>query len=58
MTQHDPFVQGFNRARLERLRAAYDAALLDKLEAFNFEGHVLLTAYAKYVIEYLEGALR
>lgn len=43
----------FDRATLERLRAAYHAARGQ--DQFEFDGHVLLTSYAKYLIEYLEG---
>ena len=45
----------FDKAKLEALRVAYLAAVEAKEEIFTFEGHELLTAYAKYLIEYLAG---
>ncbi len=47
----------FNRPKLERLKAARDAALLAGHTAFTFEGACWLVDYAKYVIEYLEARL-
>lgn len=35
-------------------RKAYAAAVKSGAETFEFEGHTVLTAYAKYVIEYME----
>lgn len=35
------------------LKRAYEHAVEIKAEAFTFEGQVILTSYAKYMIEYL-----
>lgn len=45
---------GFDRDKLERLRAARDAALLERKDVFVFEGELYLVEYAKYLIEYLD----
>lgn len=42
-------------ADLPALKKAYEQAVKDKKEQFNFNSHPLLVSYAKYVIEYLEG---
>lgn len=47
----------FDRAKLERLKAAHGTALRAGLDTFTFEGELYSTAYAKYVIEYLEDRL-
>jgi hypothetical protein len=47
----------FDRAKLERLKTARDAAILHGHTAFTFEGACWLVDYAKYVIEYLEARL-
>lgn len=36
-------------------RRAYRQAVKEGKESFIFEGHKVLTAYAKYVVEYLDG---
>jgi hypothetical protein len=48
----------FTRAKLERLKKAYDRARLKGEHQFMFEGKALLTNYAKYLIEYLEGVIK
>ena len=35
------------------LGRAYEEALAQNKESFSFQGHTLLTAYAKYVLQYL-----
>jgi len=40
--------------KIEQLKAAYDKALHEKAETFMFEKNEILTAYAKYMIQYLE----
>ena len=47
----------FDRPKLERLKAARDAALLSGKTAFQFENGTWLVEYAKVVIEYLEARL-
>ena len=44
----------FDVNKLDRLKVAYRKAVSAGLEQFSFEGHELLTAYARYLIEYLE----
>ena len=44
----------FDRAKLARLKTAYEAAKAAKTEQFEFEGHQLLVGFAKYMIEFLE----
>jgi len=36
-----------------RLRRRYERAVREQAESFTFEGHELLTSYAKYLLEYL-----
>jgi len=43
----------FDKQKLSDLKKQYDKAVADKKESFIFEGKELLTAYAKYLIEYL-----
>jgi hypothetical protein len=37
-----------------KLKSDYSNAVKNNKEQFTFEGHELLTDYAKYMIEYLE----
>lgn len=48
----------FTRAKLDELKQAYTKAKQKGAEQFEFEGHPLLVAYAKYLIQYLEGAFK
>jgi hypothetical protein len=48
----------FTRAKLAKLKEMYSHAKANKIEQFQFEGHPMLTAYAKYLIEYLEGRFK
>ncbi len=43
-----------SKSDLGTLKRMYDAAVFHKRESFEFKGQVLLTQYAKYVIEYTE----
>ena len=43
----------FNRRRVGELQAAYDQAVENNLEQFTFQGEELLTAYAKYMLQFL-----
>lgn len=47
----------FDRPKLRRLQAAYKNAVAVGATQFDFEGTELLVSYARYLIEYLEGAL-
>jgi hypothetical protein len=39
--------------KVKALKKAYALALLHGADQFEFDGHELLTAYAKYLLEYL-----
>lgn len=43
-----------NGQNYKRLKKTYDKALEEKKESFVFQGHELLVAYAKYLLEYLK----
>jgi len=43
----------FTPETFENLRKSYETALQYKTEVFKFQGHDLLTEYAKYLIQYL-----
>ena len=40
---------------LPRLRRLYQNAKRSGAESFTFQGHEVLTGYAKYMLQYLEG---
>jgi hypothetical protein len=44
----------FNREKLDALIIRHKEAVQNNEDAFNFEGHKLLTNYAKYLIQYLQ----
>lgn len=46
--------RGITSENLEAFKEAYQKALDGGLAQFDFEGQKVLTAYAKYVIEYIE----
>jgi hypothetical protein len=48
----------FNIFDLNRLKAKYKEAVEKKQEMFLFDQEEILTSYAKYLIEYLEIALK
>lgn len=43
----------FDLQTYSRLKKEYQQAVDNKMEMFMFDGHDLLTDYAKYLIEYL-----
>ncbi len=47
----------FDAAKVERLRAAYADARQRGATEFVFDGHALVTDYAMYLLEYLDGRL-
>ena len=47
----------FSREKTENLRTAYDEAVRTGAEVFEVEGLQLVTGYAKYLLEYLDGRL-
>ena len=48
----------FDWEKLNRLKTAYNNAVKSGQNSFIFEGHELLTNYAKYLIEYLNSVIR
>ena len=44
----------FDKVTYQRLKNEYQKSVDNNIEVFIFDGHELLTAYAKYMIEYLE----
>lgn len=44
----------FDKVKAERLQLRYNEAVANNEEQFVFEGHDLLTAYAKYLVEFLQ----
>ena len=48
----------FDKARLKRLKIAYNDTIIKEQKSFIFEGRELLVNYAKHMIEYLEGRLK
>lgn len=44
----------FTEESFEKFKSLYKKSNEKQLESFNFEGHEVLTLYAKYVIEYVE----
>lgn len=47
----------FDRTKLKELKQLYSIAVKDGRESFMYEGHELLTSYAKYLIEFLTDRL-
>ena len=44
----------FDKSKYQELQDAYNKAKQQNKEQFNFYGEVLLTTYAKYLLEYLK----
>ena len=44
----------FDKLKYEKLKVMYMRAEKSNYKDFMFEGHLLLTSYAKYLLEYLE----
>jgi len=53
----DPDFFTFDRKTTSVLRYYYDRAVEEGLEEFHFAGRLLLTSYARYLLEYLEKKL-
>ncbi len=47
----------FDREKTESLRKAYDVSIRSNFKSFQFEGNEYLTAYAGYLLEYLDARL-
>jgi hypothetical protein len=48
----------WDRPMLERFKKAHADAVAKKVTKFTFDGNEFLVAYAKYLIQYLEGVLK
>ena len=44
--------------KLKELKKAYDKAVKENKETFEIENFLILTAYAKYLIQYLEKTMK
>jgi hypothetical protein len=44
----------FTDELFEEFKSLYEKNVKDEKESFEFQGHEVLTSYAKYVIQYLE----
>lgn len=53
----DPPVIEWTVAKRDRLAIAYQHAVEEDLPQIRFEGHVLVTGYAKYLLQYLNQRL-
>ena len=47
----------FDHTKLKELKRLYSISVKEGKESFTFEGHELLTSYAKYLIEYVTDRL-
>jgi hypothetical protein len=47
----------FDQPTYQKLKTEYSKAKSDNIEIFVFQGHELLTDYAKYLLEYLESKM-
>lgn len=54
---NDRIMIDFDKPKRERLREAYQKALEEGKDRFDFDGHEVLTRYAYYLLEYLDQAL-
>jgi len=44
----------FTEESFKKFKSLYNESNEKQLKSFNFEGHEVVTLYAKYVIEYVE----
>jgi hypothetical protein len=47
----------FDLEKYNSLKVSYEKAVSENKEQFTFESQILLTSYAKYLLEYLENVL-
>jgi hypothetical protein len=47
----------FDLEKYNSLKVSYEKAVSENKEQFTFENQILLTSYAKYLLEYLENVL-
>ena len=48
----------WTRPMLRLFKVEYQIAVEKKLDVFTFQGNEFVTAFAKYLIEYLEGVFK
>jgi len=51
---NDVITTTFDKNKYQELKHAYELAIEDNKEQFNFYGEILLVSYAKYLLEYLK----
>jgi hypothetical protein len=56
MTRRDHEIT-FTVHDVQSLRDAYEKALKDRAVTFDWRGHTFVTAYARYLLQYLESVL-
>jgi len=47
-------MMNFTKKEISELKRNYKNAVIEGLEQFPFRGDIILTAYAKYLIEYID----
>jgi hypothetical protein len=55
---NDTITTTFDKQKYQELKDKYNKATKEGKEQFNFYGEVLLTSYAKYLLEYLKPLLK
>lgn len=55
---HDAMLEFETPAQVYQLKRRYDQAVENGEEQFTFQGHQLLTSYAKYMLEYLADRIK
>lgn len=48
----------FTQKDFDALKVAYSQAVVKETEQFMFYGHIMVTSYAKYLIEYLSSTFK
>ena len=57
MEANDTIKTAFDKEKYKELEDCYNIAVKDNKEDFVFYGEVILTSYAKYLLEYLKTLL-
>jgi len=47
----------FDLEKYKELKLSYEKAVLEQREQFTFERNIILTSYAKYLLQHLENEL-
>ncbi len=45
------------KININKLQKKYDDAVKNKIDVFTYDGAEILTSYAKYLLEYLNGSI-